>query len=202
MTDVGHKGRILVVDDELMLARVLAGYAERLGCEADSASDGSMALLMASQKHYDVVVTDLNMPNLNGHELMAALGRLPGAPRVIVITGHATLDAAIECLRRGASDFLVKPFETEEFLESLSKALARGISSEFKEPDWESVEEKYSLTRRQMEILTAFYRTGKSNQDLADELFLSPHTVKSHLRAAFDKLGVDNRAQLIRVLRF
>lgn len=201
MDDKSGVARILVVDDEVMLARHLAEVAASLGCRADFVSGGERALEMISVERYDLVVTDINMDDMDGLALMERLSETGNPPGVVVITGFANMGVAIACLKKGALDFLVKPFEEEEFRESLTKALARGRAGGLGEPDWDEVERHYGLTRRQRDILTAFYRTGKRNVDLANDLFLSPHTVKSHLRAALEKLGADNRAQLIRILR-
>lgn len=201
MDSAKKKARILIVDDEAMIAEILARYAREEGYDAECAANGVDALAKLSHDHYDIVVTDLVMPELDGPGLMGAIARMSPAPQLIAITGHASLEAAIDCLRKGAADFLVKPFDVAEFLESVRKVLARAANAAYRDPDWEEVGDKYGLTQRQCEVLAAFYRTGKSNRDLGDELFLSPHTVKSHLRAAFEKIGVQSRSQLIRALQ-
>lgn len=194
------KPRILVVDDETMVAQMLARHAIGEGYDAECAANGEDAWAKLGADHYDVVVTDLKMPEVDGPELMVRIGGLPDPPKLIAITGYASLEVAVDCLRKGAADFLVKPFDVNDFSESLKKVLSRTSTPVFRDPEWDDVEVRYCLTRRQREVLAAFYRTGKSNRELADELYLSPHTVKSHLRVAFEKIGVDNRAQLIRAL--
>ncbi len=194
------KGRVLVVDDEAMLVENLAAAARDEGYEADAASNGREALELLQKNRYELIVTDLKMPQLDGAALMDRVATMGNPPQIIAITGYASLEAAVDCLRKGASDFLVKPFEVEDFLESVRKVMSRASTPVYREPDWQEVEERYGLTRRQLEVLNAFYRTGKSNRELADELFLSPHTVKSHLKASFEKIGVSNRAQLLRTL--
>ncbi|MBE0616986.1 MAG: helix-turn-helix transcriptional regulator, partial [Proteobacteria bacterium] len=94
-----------------------------------------------------------------------------------------------------------KPFEVEAFLGSVEKARQRVAPMEPGGPEWRQVAQRYRLTRRQAEVLRAFYETGKTNRDLAEDLSLSPHTVKSHLKAAFLKVGVTSRAQLLQRLR-
>ena len=201
MDTAKKKARILIVDDEAMVAEILARYARNDGYEADCAVNGFDAWEKLSNDHYDVVVTDLKMPHMDGPELMARISMLNPPPLLIAITGHASMEAAVDCLRKGAADFLIKPFEVPDFLESLRKVLSRSTNVIYRDPDWNAVEVHYGLTHRQTEVLAAFYRTGKSNKELADELFLSPHTVKSHLRVAFDKIGASSRAQLLRVLQ-
>ena len=194
------KGRVLIVDDEAMLLDNLARAAREEGYRVDVASNGKAAWALLADQRFDLVVTDLRMPEMDGPALMDRISELPTPPRVIAITGYASLESAVDCLRKGATDFLVKPFEVEEFLESLRKAISQ-VDTVFRDPDWDEVAERYGLTRRQVAVLRAFYSTGKTNRQIAEDLFLSPHTVKSHIRASFDKLGVTSRAQLLRALQ-
>jgi DNA-binding NarL/FixJ family response regulator len=194
-------GKILIVDDEAMLAESLTLAARAEGFEAESAANGEIAWQMLQSSRYDLVATDLRMPNMDGPKLMDKLASVTPSPMLIVITGYASLEAAVDCLRKGAADFLEKPFEVEEFLEAVRKVMGRAGKSTFHEPDWSEVGTLFSLTKRQCEVLRALYHTGKSNKELADDLFLSTNTVKSHLQAAFDKIGVSSRAQLLRKLR-
>jgi DNA-binding NarL/FixJ family response regulator len=193
--------RILLVDDEEALLQTLARAARSRGYEIDTAPDGGQAWERLGAGRFDLVVTDLVMPGMGGLELMERIGAAGLATRMVVITGFATLDAAVECLRKGATDFLVKPFPVEEFLGSLERALNRGAPPGNGSPAWESVADRYGLTRKETRVLEAFYASGRTNRELAQELSLSPHTVKSHLKAAFVKLGVSSRTQLLQLLR-
>lgn len=193
--------KVLLVDDESALLERLALFARRAGYETATAQGGEAAWEILNSGRFDVLVTDLQMPVLDGPALMARLPGLErGAPKVIVITGYATLEAAVDCLRKGACDFLKKPFTMEEFTAALDR-VAKKPAVAHVEPDWEKLSQRYSLTRREAEILKAFFLTGKSNRELAENLFLSLHTVKSHLKSSFMKLGVDSRSRLLGLLR-
>ncbi len=193
--------RILIVDDEGPLRSNLSRAARRHGYDAHTASDGNEAWRVLETAAFDLVVTDLRMPGMGGPELLGRIAEGGIPTPVVVITGYASLGAAVDCLRKGAVDFLVKPFEVETFLDSLDKALAKRRPGGWARPDWEAVAKQYGLTRRQREVLEAFYETGLSNRALAERLCLSAHTVKSHLKAAFSKLGVATRAQVLQRLR-
>ncbi|GAB4265634.1 MAG: response regulator [Deferrisomatales bacterium] len=193
--------RLLIVDDEEPLLASLSQAAAAFGCHVETAADGEQAWKRLEEGGFDLVVTDLKMPGMDGTELLARLEREGRGTRVVVITGYATLEAAVECLRKGAMDFLVKPFEVDTFLSSVQRALARPAPLGTTEPDWDALAQHYRLTRRQVAVLRALYRTGKTNSQLAAELQISPHTVKSHLKAAFAKLGVSSRAELLQKLR-
>ncbi|MDF1554043.1 MAG: response regulator [Deferrisomatales bacterium] len=194
--------RILVVDDEGPLLHSLRRAVVARGFAVDTAADGQQAWERIRQQRYDLVVTDLHMPNMDGPELLRRIYARGIATRVVVITGHASLDAAVDCLRKGAMDFLVKPFEVETFLESVTRALERQLPPATGiEPDWEAVGRELRLTPRQREVLAAFYETGRSNRELAKDFSLSPHTIKSHLKVAFLRAGVNTRSQLLQKLR-
>lgn len=197
-----HPGgnRLLVVDDEEPLLLSLAAATRARGIETAVASSGAEALEKIADERYDVVVTDLRMPGLDGLELLRRMREAGLDTRVVIITGYATLEAAVDGLRLGAVDFLVKPFTVEEFLASVERAL-NGVGVQTpRRRTWDEVEEIYRLTHRQRIILQAFHATGKTNRELAESLCLSTHTVKSHLKAAFQKLKVSSRAQLLQAL--
>lgn len=193
--------RILLVDDEEALLQSLARAARGCGYEIDTARDGAEAWERLGAGRYDLVVTDLVMPGVDGPELMERIEEAGLALRVMVITGFATMEAAVDCLRKGATDFLVKPFPVEQFLQSVERALSRGGPPGNGSPAWESVAARHSLTRKETQVLEAFYASGRTNRELARELSLSPHTVKSHLKSAFVKVGVSSRTQLLQLLR-
>lgn len=194
--------RVLIVDDEEALLHSLAAALRERGHKVKTALNGFEALEILQDKTCDLVVTDLRMPGLDGSSLITELLDNGHTSRVIVVTGYATLDGAIDCLRRGAFDFLVKPFETSAFLQSVDRALERPGLPEARPAgvDWDCLQKEFDLTRRQATTLRALYTTGESNRELAAHLFLSQDTVKSHLRIAFHKLGISNRAQFFRLI--
>lgn len=193
--------RLLIADDEVSLLANLTRAAEAEGYSVDTATDGLQAWSLLSRGQYDLLVTDLRMPGLDGPELMGRIVQEGLPVQVIVITGYATLEAAVDCLRKHAVDFLVKPFAVEDLLKRIRVALDKRPAQATSGPDWEQLKTRYGLTRRQGEILRLFYAGAQTNRDLADELCLSPDTVKSHLKAAFSKVGVSTRAQLLKRVR-
>ena len=115
--------RILIVDDEPSIRRVLAAHLKRAGYEVDTAADGEKATHLLEEESFHLVVTDLKMPGMGGMELLAWVRRNhPGLP-VIVITAHGTVDTAVESLKLGAHDYVTKPFDRDELQLVISKAL-------------------------------------------------------------------------------
>jgi len=115
---------ILLVDDETELRSSIREALEGDGYTVDDADSANSALARISRKHYPVIVTDLNMPGgPSGLDLIAAVKARDPKALCIVITGYATLGASIEAIKRGAYDFLQKPFKLEELEAVLDRAL-------------------------------------------------------------------------------
>jgi FixJ family two-component response regulator len=118
------KPAILIVDDEEIIRSLLAALFERDGrFEADLAVDGVDALRAIGKKKYSLVITDLQMPNLGGLDLLRRIRETHPQIPVIVFTGYGDLQDAIEALRLGAVNFLRKPFELREILPSVVRAI-------------------------------------------------------------------------------
>ncbi len=116
--------RILIVDDEPSIRKVLGAQLRRLGHEVDSAEDGAAAIARLQDEPFHAVVSDLKMPHVDGLQLLRwATEHLPGLP-VILITAHGTVDTAVEALKQGAFDYITKPFDQADLQRSLTKALA------------------------------------------------------------------------------
>ena len=116
---------ILIADDEASLRFFLYEELEQQGYKVYTAADGQEALTLLQQISVDVAIIDLQMPGLNGLELMAAVQSLPDSPELIMLTAHATLEISIQAMRRGSSDFLLKPCDIDELLGSIEQAMAR-----------------------------------------------------------------------------
>jgi DNA-binding NtrC family response regulator len=117
--------RVLVVEDEPDLARLYAEHLRREHAEAVLVETGGEALAQLGQGGFDLVLLDINLPDMNGLDLLRRLGREAARIAVIVITGHGSVNLAVEAMRSGAYDFLVKPFAPERFLVTLRNALER-----------------------------------------------------------------------------
>ena len=115
--------RLLVVDDEKGIREALVQVFEYEGHEVRAAEDGPDGLLVAAAYHPDVIFLDVKMPGMDGLDVLARLGdEAPGAV-VVMISGHGTIETAIDATRRGAYDFLEKPLDTDRLLVTLRRAL-------------------------------------------------------------------------------
>lgn len=117
------QARILLVEDEVNMARTLAKNLERAGYQVEHAPHGQAALARLSEAPFDVVLTDLAMPIMDGMSLLHAMHerRLPAA--AIVLTGYGTIESAVEAMKLGAADYLIKDARPEEILQTLERVL-------------------------------------------------------------------------------
>ncbi len=117
------RGSVLVVDDDRAVGMVLAGLLRQAGHEAAHVDSAEEALARVTSRPVDVVITDLRMPTMDGMELLERVAeKVPGLP-VIMLTAHGSVQTAVEAMKKGASDFLLKPFDRDEVLFTVQKAL-------------------------------------------------------------------------------
>lgn len=115
--------RILVVDDKANMRSLLAATLGELG-HVVCAEGGTRALALLAEESFDVVVTDVKMPDIDGHALLRAASQLPNQPHVILMTGFATVESAVEALREHAFDYVTKPFDPDHMKAVVARAIA------------------------------------------------------------------------------
>jgi len=205
--------RVLLADDQALVRagfRVLIESAPDIAV-AGEAGNGEEAVALARSERPDVVLMDIRMPVLDGIEAtrrIAADGDLAGC-RVLVLTTFEADEYVFEALRAGASGFLLKDVEPADLLRAIrvvagGEALlspsvtSRLIATFAGRPSRRrvSARELDGLTDREREVLTLVGR-GKSNDEIAGELFVSPATVKTHVSRVMSKLYARDRAQLV-----
>jgi response regulator RpfG family c-di-GMP phosphodiesterase len=117
--------RILVVDDEEVIRDILADFLAMEGFEVRTAPDGGAALVELSKGHFDLVLSDLKMPNMGGIELLEAISQHSPHLVTIIMTGFGTVETAIDAMKRGAYDYIMKPFKMEEVVHTVRRGLER-----------------------------------------------------------------------------
>jgi DNA-binding NtrC family response regulator len=114
MTRNDNDFKILVVDDNRELREILEEYLRGEGDNVEGANNGREALERYRDNYYDLIITDLNMPELAGMELIKTVQQENEITEFVIITGYASMDSAVEAIKIGAFDYIVKPFRMEE----------------------------------------------------------------------------------------
>jgi DNA-binding NarL/FixJ family response regulator len=211
-TETASPIKVLLADDQVL---VRAGFRSLLDVQDDievvgEASSGDEAVRLASELSPDVVLMDIRMPGMDGLAATRAIAeddRLADV-RIVVLTTFGLDEYVFEAIRAGASGFLVKDTEPNELVQavrvvasgdallspSVTKQLLVEFASRAKEPLQAAGLEE--LTDREREIV-ALVGEGLSNHEIAERLFVSPATAKTHVSRAMGKLGARDRAQLV-----
>jgi DNA-binding NtrC family response regulator len=115
--------RILVADDEPIIRDSLAEFLGNHGFAVTTAADGTEAVALAGKERFDVVLCDVNMPGLDGHDVLERLGRISPETSVILITAYATVESAVEAFQKGAHDYLMKPILLQEVVGKIRRLM-------------------------------------------------------------------------------
>ena len=124
------KTRILLVDDEEQFVQALSERLTLRGYDVRTSLSGENALEKLKQYNYEVVILDIAMPGLDGVATLREIKKFKPLTEVIMLTGHATVETAIEGMKLGAADYLVKPCDTEELMAKINKAHQRKAGQE------------------------------------------------------------------------
>jgi DNA-binding NarL/FixJ family response regulator len=204
--------RVLIVDDDALvragLSMMLAGSEDvRVVAEA---SDGAKVAAAVDAYRPDVVLMDIRMPGVDGLAATEALRRRDDAPQVIVLTTFDADDHVLRALRAGAAGFLLKDTPPPEIVRAirlvaageamLSPAVTRRLIEHVADDGLGARRARAGelldlLTEREREVAVAIGQ-GKSNAEIAAELFMSVATVKAHVSRLLQKLDLDNRVQI------
>jgi DNA-binding NarL/FixJ family response regulator len=196
--------RVIVADDHPIVRSGIVGLLDLdPGVEVvGQASDGAEAVALAADLRPDVVLMDLRMPGVSGIEATSRLtAELPGV-RVLVLTTYETDDDILGAIEAGASGYLLKAAPHEEIVAGI-RAVAEGhtvlapsIAATLVTRMRTERAERPQLTPRELEVLR-LVAAGRSNPEIARELFIGEATVKTHLIHVFEKLGVSDRTRAV-----
>ena len=204
--EIGGAIRVVLVDDHTMLRHGLRQTLREHGFDViGEASNGRAGAQLALELTPDVVVMDLDMPQLNGIEAVRAIvERRPGA-RILMLTISIDEDDVLDALAAGASGYLLKTAPPEEIVRAIEAAhagdstisprVATRLIERVRDPSRRSgPPAPATLTARELEILRLIVE-GRENHEIAEILVISPSTAKNHVAHVLDKLGMQNRVQ-------
>ncbi|MDI1434657.1 HD domain-containing phosphohydrolase [Polyangium sorediatum] len=120
-----ERPRILVVDDEKVIRDMLADFLGMEGYIVRTAEDGSAALGELTKSHYDLIISDLKMPKMGGIALLDEIGKTSPDALTVIMTGFGTVETAIDAMKRGAYDYVLKPFKLDEVIHVVQRGLEK-----------------------------------------------------------------------------
>lgn len=189
---------VFIVDDDPMIRELLSTAFSIHGYRTVSFAESASFLAATRERTPAFILLDINMPGRSGLDVLEALRIERNAAPIFIISGHGDVPTAVEAIRRGAIDFIEKPFAVEEVparirqtLERASAKRGSALSRHFLGHDL--------LTPREQDVLREI-AGGASNKEAGRTLAISPRTVEVHRARIMDKLGARNAADLVRIV--
>jgi DNA-binding NarL/FixJ family response regulator len=201
---VSETGSVLVIDDHPRIRAGLVRLVDELGYTALEADSMEAGLKLLEHTSCRLVLLDLLLPGMHGIDGLRLLHQRHGDTPVVVISGTATVEMAVACMKRGARDVIPKPFDPDVALELIRAALEPGSATYVRsdsrpERVREGVQratEAWVLSPRQAEVLQLLV-TGTSNRGIADALRCAESTVEMHVTTLLKKSSTSQRAELV-----
>ncbi len=192
--------KVYIIDDAEEVREALALLMESVGIEVELYASAEEFLEGDHQKREGCILLDVRMPGMSGMELQKKLNEYPCSPPVIIISGHGDIPMAVRAVQAGAVNFVEKPFNEQELLDSVHRAFKLDAERRGKSMEIESIKKKLAtLTPREQEVLKAVTE-GKRNKTIAIELNISQSTVEAHRAKVMKKMGAKSLSQLMRMV--
>jgi FixJ family two-component response regulator len=189
---------VCVVDDDQSVRRGLRRLFKSAGYAAEMFASAEDYLARETFAGSICLVLDVRMPGLNGLDLQQALESRGAWEQIVFITGHADVPTCTQAMKNGAVDFLLKPFDADELIEAVKKALLRGKECLRKQAQRRQARSLIdTLTPREFEVLR-FVIIGLLNKQIAAELKTAEKTIKVHRGRVMQKLEVTSVPDLVR----
>lgn len=178
---------IYLIDDDATVLKAISQSLQSSGYRVSSFRSAEECLVILQSSECNLIISDVNMPNIDGISLLKKIKELKPSLPVLIITGFASVPLAVEAIKLGAYDFIEKPFDETTLLNAVKKGLATvtAISD-------------YKLTAAELKILQ-YVASGKSNKEIAYLIDRSIRTVENQRHRLMRKLKVNNGAGLTKI---
>jgi len=191
--------KILIIDDYEPLLEEIVEFLNLEGYETVSAKNGAEGIQVAQDFLPDLIICDINMPKIDGYQVYKLLQTLPETINIpfIFLTAKVQADDFKKGLKLGVDDYITKPFQIEEILNSIEKVIEKyDRLKNINNKTNNKIEIKTNLTKREDEILNLICK-GLTNNEISDKLFISNRTVGNHRANILLKTNTKNTANLV-----
>jgi len=194
-----NKPIVCIVDDDDGVRRAMSALMESVGYAHAAYSSAGDFLRRYNSTQSGCLILDIRMPEMSGLELQQELNKRGYHIPVIFVTGHGDVPMAVDAMKKGAFDFVQKPFRDQDLLDKVNHALQQDVTQRQETADKDEVLERWSsLTQREKEVM-ALIVEGKANKVVAQDLNLSERTVEIHRSRVMEKMQVRSVAQLVKL---
>ena len=194
--------KVLIVDDDPGFRDSLARFFHSIGVEVETFASGR-AFLAHVPEHEggpSCLLLDLRMPQMSGLQVQEALARIGRELPIVFMTAHGAISASVQAMKRGAVDFLEKPFDERRLCEAVEIALSQSVQSRRQSAaQLEAGRRLARLTAREHQVCD-YVMAGLLNKQSADRIGIAESTVKVHRSRMMKKLGVSSVVQLVRLV--
>jgi two-component system, LuxR family, response regulator FixJ len=190
---------VFVVDDDASMRKSLRWLFQSVSLNVETYSSAAEFLAAHADSRSGCVVLDVRMPGMSGLELQDQLSKRGVNLPIIIVTGYGDVPMAVRAMKGGALDFIEKPFNDQDLLDRVRKAMDLDVRKRQEEAEVTDVASRLALlTRREREVME-FVAAGLPNKEIGERLNLSKKTVEVHRYHLMRKLGVSNVADLVRM---
>jgi FixJ family two-component response regulator len=194
-----HREIVHVVDDDALMRRALEELFSSVGLDVQSYPTAGDFLNAPPVDKPSCIVIDIRLPDTNGLEFQARLTELGIRVPVVMMTGYGDIPMSVRAMKRGAVDFLSKPFKDQDMLDAVMAAIARDRQRRAADGESARLRERLeTLSPREKQVML-LVTAGKMNKQVAGDLGISEVTVKIHRGAAMRKMGARTLADLVRM---
>lgn len=190
---------VFIVDDDPSVRKSLERLLLSVGIEAKSFATATNFLQSGHGQELGCMVLDVRMPEISGLDLQDKLTKAGNILPIIFISGHGTVPMSVRAMKAGALDFLLKPFDEQDLLDAVYRAIERCRQERAQREELKKIEEQLrTLTPKEHEVFV-WVIAGLPNKNIADKLDTAEKTVKVHRASIMKKTGAQSVADLVRM---
>jgi FixJ family two-component response regulator len=195
----GEKAIVYVVDDDASVRSALEYLFDSVGLDTRTYETAGDFLVSQVDDRPGCIVVDVRLPDMNGLDFQNRLAELGVGLPVVVVTGYGDIPMSVRAMKRGAVDFLPKPFHDQDMLDAVTAAIERDRKRRTVDSEVTGILQHFAaLSPREQQVML-LVTAGKMNKQIAGDLGISEITVKIHRGAAMRKMGAKTLADLVRM---